>query len=60
MHAAAAAAADYVLLTDGEIDYRLAANGATYRQLLVRNDLEDWFGTDQLSEGGTETALQAL
>jgi hypothetical protein len=60
MQAAAAAAADYVLLTDGEIDYRLGANGATYTQLLVRNDLEDWFGTDQLGEGGTETARQVL
>jgi hypothetical protein len=58
MSAPVGAGASYVQFTDGEIDYRLA-NGATYTQALGHNDLEDWFGTDQLVEG-TETANEVL
>jgi hypothetical protein len=59
-HATGGAPTDFVVWTDGDINFRLASTGAQYTQSLYGSDLQDWFGSDQLNTGTTESAVREL
>lgn len=56
----AASPDDFASWIDADINYRLTATGQTYDQFVDFTDLQDWFGSDRIKAGATQTGRFAL